>query len=221
MYSEDLLPISALQHFVFCPRQCALIHLEQQWAENLLTAEGRLLHERVHEAGDANRPGVRIVRGLRIHSFKLGLVGQADVVEFHRGERGVELPGAKGLWQPFPVEYKRGKRKKDASDAVQLCAQAMCLEEMLRTVIPAGAFFYGRPRRRHEIEFSESLREKTQIVARQLHEMFTSCTTPAVRYQRKCKSCSLVLECMPKTTGLDKKIDYYLSKAGVDEGLIE
>jgi len=142
MYTEDqLLPLSALQHWVFCPRQCGLIHIEQTWDENRLTAQGRQLHERVHEAEDENRPGVRIVRGLRIHSYRLGLIGQADVVEFHQSQAGIELTGADGLWQPFPVEYKRGKPKKNGCDEVQLCAQAMCLEEMLEINIDQGALF--------------------------------------------------------------------------------
>jgi CRISPR-associated exonuclease Cas4 len=214
MFTEDqLLPISALQHWVFCPRQCGLIHLEQAWAENRLTAEGRTLHEKVHESDTENRPGVRIVRGLRLVSYALGLVGQADVVEFRQNETGIPLPGASGLWQPFPVEYKRGKPKKDNSDNIQLCAQALCLEEMLGATIPVGAFFYGKPRRRTDVELDAALREKTRQTAAALHELFDSRKTPAVRYSKKCDNCSLYLQCMPKTTGLNKKIDLYLSKA--------
>lgn len=123
MYSEsDLLPISALQHWLFCSRQCGLIHLEQVWDENRLTAEGRQMHERVHETSDENRPGIRIVRGLRINSRRLGLIGQADVVEFHKSDTGIPLSANDGLWQPFPVEYKRGKAKLNSCDEVQLCA---------------------------------------------------------------------------------------------------
>jgi CRISPR-associated exonuclease Cas4 len=210
---EQLIPISALQHWVFCPRQCGLIHLEQAWAENRLTAEGRTLHEKVHESDTENRPGVRIVRGLRLVSYALGLVGQADVVEFRQNETGITLPGASKLWQPFPVEYKRGKPKKDNSDKIQLCAQALCLEEMLGATIPAGAFFYGKPRRRTDVELDAALREKTRQTAVALHELFESRKTPTVRYSKKCDNCSLYLQCMPKTTGLNKKIDLYLSKA--------
>lgn len=214
MFTEDqLISISALQHWVFCPRQCGLIHLEQVWAENRLTAEGRLLHDRVHESDAENRPGVRIVHGLRLVSYGLGLVGQADVVEFHRGDCGIELPGASGLWLPFPVEYKRGKPKKDNSDNIQLCAQALCLEEMLHTEIPSGAFFYGKPRRRNEVQLDASLREITCRAITAVHDLFESRHTPSVRYAKKCDNCSLYAQCLPKTTGLNKKIDVYLSKA--------
>jgi len=136
---DDLIPISALQHFVFCERQCALIHIEQAWTENRLTAEGRLLHERVHDQGGESRAGVRIERGLPLRSLRLGLVGVADVVEFH--------PLSEGGWRPFPVEYKRGKPKRNACDEIQVCAQALCLEEMLGVRIPAGALFYGKTHR--------------------------------------------------------------------------
>lgn len=214
MFTEDqLIPISALQHWVFCPRQCGLIHLEQAWAENRLTAEGRLLHERVHESDTENRPGIRIVRGLRLVSYALGLVGQADVVEFHRGDSGIALPGASGLWRPLPVEYKRGKPKKDNSDNIQLCAQAMCLEEMLKTEIPSGAFFYGKPRRRTEVQLDGSLRDRTSQTVEAVHRMFESRQTPTARYAKKCDNCSLYAQCLPKTTGLHKKIDVYLLKA--------
>ena len=138
MYTEDdLLPISGLQHLLFCERQCALIHLEQVWAENRLTVEGKNMHDRVHEREAESRPGIRIVRALRLRSLRLGLTGMADVVEFHL-DSGVRSQGL-----PFPVEYKRGKPKADYSDSVQLCAQAICLEEMLSCTIPAGALFYG------------------------------------------------------------------------------
>jgi CRISPR-associated exonuclease Cas4 len=218
MYSEDeLLPISALQHLVFCPRQCALIHIEQVWTENLFTAEGRGLHEKVHEAEAESREGVRIVRGLRLRSLELGLVGQADVVEFHEDAGGVTVPSLVGRHKPFPVEYKRGKPKIDVCDEVQLCAQAMCLEEMLSASIPRGALFYGRPRRRKEVEFTEALRQQTRDTAGQLHELFRSRQTPKAAYSKKCESCSLLERCMPKITGIKKNIRHYLSQAGMDE----
>ena len=214
MFTEDqLIPISALQHWVFCPRQCGLIHLEQLWAENRLTAEGRQLHDRVHESDAENRSGLRVVRGLRLVSFELGLVGQADVVEFYQSDTGVILPDAPGLWQPFPVEYKRGKPKKGDADKVQLCAQALSLEEMLQVQIRAGAFFYGKPRRRTDVEFDSRLREKTQQTVVELHELFRSQKTPTVHYTKKCGNCSLYSQCIPKTTGPSKKIDMYLSMA--------
>ncbi len=218
MYAEDeLLPISALQHLVFCPRQCALIHIEQLWSENAFTAEGRGLHEKVHESESESRPGVRIVRGLRLRSLELGLVGQADVVEFHEDTGGAAIPGLDGRYGAFPIEYKRGKPKIDVCDEVQLCAQAMCLEEMLGASIPRGALFYGRPRRRKEVEFAETLRQQTRDTAGQLHELLRSGRTPTAAYSKKCESCSLLERCLPQITGIKKNIRHYLSQAGMDE----
>ncbi len=183
------------------------------WSENLLTAEGRNLHEKTHEADSEDRPGIRIVRGLRLQSLRLGLVGQADVVEFHRAEAGVELPGAAGLWRPLPVEYKRGKTKIDDCDRVQLCAQAMCLEEMLGCEIEYGAIFYGRPRRRERVKLTAGLRERAESLTEELHELYEAGTTPRAKYQKKCGSCSLYETCMPKVTGIAKDIKHYLAKA--------
>lgn len=220
MYSEnELLPISALQHLLFCPRQCALIHVEGLWVENYLTAQGRSLHEKTHDAETENRPGVRIVRGLRLCSRRLGLVGQADVVEFHESQTGIELAGAKGLWQPYPVEYKRGRAKPDNCDRVQICAQAVCLEEMLQTQTPQGALFYGRPRRREQMEFTGKLRTQTEHAAAELHRLFESRQTPKAEYSKKCKSCSLYTVCMPKTTSVNKNIEHYLAKAREEQSI--
>ena len=163
MYTEDdLLPISALQHLEFCPRRCALIHIEGAWTENVQTAEGRALHQRVHESPSETVAGVRVARGLRLCSRELGLFGVADVVEFHptesHDERVVTLPGSQQRWIAFPVEYKRGRRKSEMSYAVQLCAQALCLEEMLGGFVPAGALYHGQSRRRQVIPFDEPLR---------------------------------------------------------------
>lgn len=201
---EDLIMISALQHFVFCPRQCALIHIEQAWDENRLTAEGRLMHERVHEQGDESRGNVRIGRGIPLRSFRLGLVGMADVVEFHRLD--------KNLWQPFPVEYKRGKSKPDDCDSVQLCAQAMCLEEMLSVPVPKGALFYGRTRRRLDIVFDQSLRQKTEDTAKKAHALIESGVTPPPVYSKRCESCSLIAECMPRTMENKVLVKRYLKR---------
>ncbi len=187
---DDLLPLSALQHLVFCERQCALIHIEQAWDENRFTAEGRVMHERVHEAGEESRGEVKTARDLSLRSLRLGLVGKADVVEFHR-EAG-------GIWRPFPVEHKRGKPKPDESDMVQLCAQALCLEEMLGVRVDSGAIFYGRTRRRLEVDFDGPLRRKTEKAAARLHELIESGVTPKPDYTKKCKSCSLVDLCLPQ-----------------------
>lgn len=220
MYTEDqLLPISALQHLAFCPRQWGLIHLEQIWSENRLTAEGRNLHERTHELQTESRGDLRIARGLRLHSLRIGLSGQADVVEFHKISRisdvckyGIVLAGANGLWKPVPVEYKRGKPKKNNCDKVQLCAQALCLEEMLNIRIQSGALYYGKPRRRQEVLFDQSLRQQTELLTRQLHELQNKAETPIAKYSKRCDSCSLSQQCMPKITGLQKKVELYMTK---------
>ena len=204
-YTEDeLLPISALQHLQFCERQCALIHLEGVWAENRLTAEGRLMHARVHEAGDESRVDVRIVRGLRLRSLRLGLVGQADVVEFHRqGD----------VWTPFPVEYKRGRPKPELCDEIQLCAQAICLEEMAGVAVSEGAIFYGLPRRRHSVALSDMLREQTAQTASRLHTLMDAGVTPAAQYEKRCENCSLLNLCMPKVAGRGKSAVQFLNEA--------
>ncbi len=213
MFSEDqLLPISALQHLAFCERQCALIHVEQVWAENRLTAEGRVLHEKVHQTESELRAGVYAARGLRIRSLKLGLVGIADVVEFHPDEKGVPLPGRKGLWCPYPVEFKRGRPKPDFCDHVQLCAQAICLEEMLGIAIPTGAVFYGQPRRREDVEFSVQLRKQVSQLADRLRVLIEQAVTPPAVWMRKCSNCSLVELCRPKTAGAGKSARRYLGQ---------
>lgn len=198
---DDLLMISALQHLAFCERQCALIHIENQWVENRLTILGRILHEKTHSDRPESRGDVRIARGLRLVSYRLGLVGQADVVEFQRqkegGEGGVCIAGLNGRWLPFPVEYKRGKPKIGDEDEVQLCAQALCLEEQLEISILKGALYYGQPRRRHPVEFDEMLRQRTVFMARRLHVLIESGKTPPAVYGPKCKSCSLYDICNP------------------------
>ena len=204
MYTEDeLLPLSALQHLLFCERQCALIHVEQVWAENRLTAEGRVLHERVHEAGDEARGAVRTARALRLRSLRLGLIGVADVVEFHR-------QGA--AWMPFPVEFKRGQPKADATDRVQLCAQALCLEELLGQSIPAGALFYGTTRRRLDVELDAALRTLTEQTAVRLHELIAAGATPSALYAPKCDNCSLLHLCLPQTAACGRSARDYLER---------
>ena len=170
---EDLLPLSGLQHFAFCRRQWALIHLEQQWQENLRTVEGNLLHQRAHDASLRERRGdLLILRSLSVASYTLGLSGQCDVVEFHASPEGVPLHGEEGLWLPFPVEYKRGRPKPHLADELQLCAQAMCLEEMLCCSIPEGALFYGEPRRRTPVLFSPELREQVRSDCEEMHSFY-------------------------------------------------
>jgi len=215
VYTEDdLLPISALQHLSFCERQWGLIHLEGAWAENVLTAEGREMHGRAHEGADEWRDGVRVCRGLRLRSLRLGLTGQADVVEFHPVAvgAGVALQGYRGAWRPFPVEYKRGKSKPGECDRIQLCAQALCLEEMLEAQIPAGALFYGKTRRREDVEFHGELREATERLAARLHEMRDAGVTPPAVYEKKCERCSLVDICLPDVTGSGQSVEGYLRR---------
>ena len=209
----DLLPLSRIADFVFCPRRAALHLVESIWEDNVFTAEGTSLHERTHAGGVESREGIVIARSLRIHSFRLGLAGMADVVEFRPSDTGVSLPGRDGLWQPKPVEYKRGIRKDRIEYRIQLCAQAMCLEEMLQTEVPCGALFYGKSRRRHEVEFDVALREQTETAATGLHGLFSRGKTPSARHEKKCKSCSLLELCMPKVTGIKKDIEHYLAKA--------
>ena len=206
---DDLIMISALQHYAFCPRQCALIHVEQTWTESGRTAEGRILHERVHEEGNEARGDVRIERGVSLRSLRVGLIGKADVVEYHRQ--------ADGAWLPFPVEYKRGKPKPDHCDKIQLCAQAICLEEMLHTEIPGGALFYGQTRRRLDVAFDETLRRETEMTARQVRELILSGRTPKPVYGKRCDSCSLAAACLPKTIQKRRSVKNYLTRMAGEE----
>lgn len=203
MFTEDdLQPISALQHLAFCERQWGLIHIERIWLENVLTTEGRQLHEKVHEEETENRGDLRTTRSLRLRSNRLGLTGQADVVEFkNEGDGNVLVT---------PVEFKRGKPKIDSCDEIQLCAQALCLEEMLNTKISEGYFFYGKPRRRHRVEFTGELRNLTEDLTKRLHQLFQQSRTPIAKYEKKCDNCSLFEICMPKITQ-GKSAKRYLS----------
>lgn len=208
MHDEsDYIMLSALQHYQFCPRQCALIHIEQQWAENRYTAEGKVLHERADSGKSQQQGDVRIVRSLLISSQKYGLSGQADVVEFN----------ADG--SVYPVEYKRGRPKPDRCDEVQLCAQAFCLEEMLNVCIEAGALFYGQRRRRKEVVFDRGLRELTLAIIDATREMIGNGRTPAAEYGKKCDSCSMLQLCLPKSCTANRSVRRYLSNMlrGADE----
>jgi CRISPR-associated exonuclease Cas4 len=224
MYSEDeLLAISGLQHLEFCERQWALIHIERAWEENRLTAEGRLLHERVHEGGDESRPLVVECRGLPIRSLRLGLSGVTDVVEFQRVEAEepgvtVRLAGRDGWWRPFPVEYKRGRPKGGACDEVQVCAQALCLEEMLGVQIGEGALYYGKTRRRKAVTFDAELRTRTERLSARMHELYRSGATPKARYGAHCERCSLAEVCAPQATEAQEGIEAYLDRTLREDG---
>jgi len=201
MRDTESLPISALQHFLYCPRQCALIHVEKIWEENLFTAEGRLLHNRV-DSGEAGRRGsIDEERSVPVRSERLGLYGVADVLEMRTGASGTSIP--------YPVEYKRGSPKVEDWDRVQLCAQAMCLEEMLELTIREGAIFYGRPRRREKVIFDDALREKVEGSCRAMHSLIEGGITPSPEQGPRCRNCSLLRVCMPKLSK-QRKVEKYL-----------
>lgn len=221
MYSEDeLLPISSLQHLVFCERQAALIHLEGIWDENIYTAEGRILHERSHKYEVETRGNLRVVRSLMIRSLRLGISGMTDVVEFHKLVYGTEvgiqnsgeapLGGIDGAWKVYPVEYKRGAIRHVEGSEVQLCAQALCLEEMLGVAIDEGSIYYSKSRRRYEVCFDKQLRKLTEKTAERVHDLMNSGNTPAASYSKKCDTCSLFFSCMPKTAGAHKSVQAYM-----------
>lgn len=198
------MPLSALQHYLYCPRQCALIHIEQLWAENRQTAEGRLLHERADQPQTEQRHGVRTATAMPLVNQALGIVGIADVVEFHHsdeGERG------------YPVEYKRGRPKKHRADEVQLCAQALCLENMLSQPVAEGALFYGKTRRRKVVPFDETLRELTLDTIQATRKLIESGRTPSAQYQsRRCDACSLIELCQPHLLGAKSAVNTWLAK---------
>lgn len=179
------LPLSALQHWLFCPRQCALIHVERVWAENRFTAEGRVLHERADDGRPESRGGLRILRSVQLGSEKHGLHGVADVVEMRDG-------------RPFPVEYKRGRPKAHRADEVQLCAQGLCLEEMTGEAVPEGALFYGKNRRRKAVPLDDDLRALTLRVAGEARAAIAAGEVPApVHEKKRCGACSLAELCRP------------------------
>ncbi len=193
MFTEDqFIQLSALQHYVFCPRQCALIHVEGAWNENVYTVRGNILHEKVDTDTYETRGTSKTVRGLKIHSFRLGLAGRADVVEFLKSKDKSVAP------EVVPVEFKAGQPKKNISDEVQLCAQALCLEEMLNTSVQRGAFFYGRIRRRVQVEINDTLRKQTEEIIAAVHDIISRKHVPLAKYMQKCKSCSLIDICQPK-----------------------
>lgn len=201
MYTEDdFIMISALQHYIFCPRQCGLIHVDDVWQENLFTVRGNILHKKVDTDTYETRGTIKTVRGLRIHSFRLGIVGRCDVVEFRETKSGEEA---------MPVEFKAGQPKEDISDKVQLCAQALCLEEMLNTQISKGAFFYGKIRRRNIVEIDNELRSQTENIIDLVREIVSTKKIPSAEYAAKCRNCSLISICQPKAMN-KKKLEQYI-----------
>jgi CRISPR-associated exonuclease Cas4 len=208
MYDEeDLLQLSALQHFLFCPRQCALNHIEQIWEENLYTIEGELLHQRAHSGKSEGRPMKRTEFGMPIRSLELGLSGKTDAVEY-RADGGI-----------VPVEYKRGRPKKGGADEVQLCAQALCLEEMRGVSIPEGALFYGKVRRRKVVIFSGELRTLVRETAARLHEFISAGRTPPPEYDgKKCPRCSFLSVCLPKKLSRPASVERYIERMLEEKG---
>jgi CRISPR-associated exonuclease Cas4 len=206
---DDLLPLSALQHLAYCERRAALVLLEAVWADNAHTAQGMVSHQKVHQAPSTESRGTqRIARGLWVRSLRLGLAGRTDVVEFQRApdtgalsEIGIRLPDTAGLWCPFPVEYKSGARRHERGYEQQLCAQALCLEEMLHIAVPAGALFYGKSMRRLDVVFSPELRAQTEAGAARLHQFVSAGITPAPVNDMRCPKCSLLAICLPNAAG--------------------
>lgn len=217
MYSEqDFLPLSGLQHMAFCQRRWALVHIEGLWEENVFTSEGKVLHERAHSGEIESRPGVLVRRALRVSSRRLGLSGQTDVVEFYPEaleNGGIALEEHRGLWRPYPVEYKRSRDKPGKSAyMIQLCAQAMCLEEMLGAQVLEGAVYDRSTRRRQVVCFSEDLRREVEELAMRMHSLYAAGITPQAKYEKKCDHCSLYPVCLPKATG-SRSVQRYLRRA--------
>ena len=195
---EESLSLSGIQHFAFCRRQWALIHIEQQWNENLRTVEGNLLHENAHDKFFSEKRGDLIVsRGVSIHSRELGTTGECDVVEFYKSEEGIQLQGREGNYRVVPVEYKRGQPKTNDIDIMQLTAQAMCLEEMLCCHIDKGYLFYWEIRHRIEVNFEDDYREKVKQLFEEMHQMYDRRYTPKVKRTKSCNACSLKDLCLP------------------------
>ena len=209
--TDDLLALSGIQHFLFCRRQWALIHIEKQWKDNYLTIEGNLLHEKVDDPFfTESRSGVIISRSVPIRSNALGIIGVCDMVEFEPSPEGIPLPGREGLFQPVPVEYKRGEAKEGTFDEAQLCAQAMCLEEMLSTTIDMGYIYYGKTRRRIAVSFTEELRQTVKQAATEMQQHYQRHYTPKVKPKKACKSCSMLDLCLPYVQNASQSVEDYI-----------
>lgn len=214
---DDYLLLSGIQHFAFCRRQWALIHIEQQWAENLRTVEGKILHEKAHNPYDSEKRGDLVIsRGMPVFSRTMGVSGTCDIVELRRNPAGVPLFGRDGLYLPVPVEYKRGSPKETDGDVLQLAAQAMCLEEMFLCDVPQGYLFYGEINRRTKICFDHSLRERVISSFREMHELMERRYTPRVKIGKQCRACSLSDICVPKLCKERSVSRYIQNRVGED-----
>ncbi|MGV2876051.1 CRISPR-associated protein Cas4 [Macrococcus capreoli] len=214
MYDEDeYLMLSGIQHFGFCKRQWCLIHIEQQWNENQWTAEGQILHEKADNPYiKEKRKDTFFSRAMPVSSASLGLYGILDVVEFIRDDNGLVIHGKSGRWKPNIVEFKRGKRKKDDRDILQLAAQTICLEESLKVEIPYSYIYYHQTKTKQLIHIDEQLRRKVKLVANEMHKLYKAKTTLEAEYNKNCKECSLVNICMPRLTKKKVNIENYISK---------
>lgn len=219
MYSEDeYLMLSGLQHFMFCRRQWALIHIEQQWAENYRTADGRVMHRNVHDASLHEKRGDTVTaRAMAVSSARLGLSGECDAVEFRKDSGGIEIFGLDGRYSVTPIEYKRGAPKADESDIMQLAAQAMCLEEMLCCDIPVGYLFYGDTRHRLKVEIDAALRSRVEKAVCEMHDMFSRRYTPKVKRSKACNACSLKEICLPVLCSEKSAEKYMRDMLGSDD----
>ena len=206
---EEYLLISGIEHYLHCPRQWALIHLEDQWQENYLTADGRVMHKRAHnEQLRELRGDILTVRGLHIKSDRLQIQGVCDVVEYHRSPDGIQLTHTDGNWHPYPVEYKRGSRTVNDCARAQLCAQAICLEEMHQCTIEQGAVYYGQEGRREVVQFTPQLRELVSSTLDAMRQLYRSAKTPPAKDEPSCRSCSMVELCLPKLVELREVAKY-------------
>jgi len=215
---ENYLMISGIQHFAFCRRQWALIHIEQQWAENYRTTDGRIMHSNAHDSGFREKRGdVIITRSMRVSSAELGVSGECDVVEFHKSSEGIEINSLDGKYKIVPIEYKRGQPKDNACDELQLCAQALCLEEMLCCEINEAYLFYGETRRRYTVIIDEVLREKTKSMINEMHQLYSRQHTPKVKRNKSCNACSLKDICLPVLNNNRSAAEYIMQTLKGDE----
>lgn len=216
---EDYLMLSGIQHYAFCKRQWALIHIEQQWQENVHTVQGELLHKKAHDKYSyEKRKEILITRGLPVYSRKMGISGECDIVEFHQNEEGIVLYGHSGCYIPFPVEYKKGSPKNTDMDILQLTAQAMCLEEMFSISVDKGAIYYGEIRRREEVDISKELKEKVEKIFSDMHQLYEKKYTPKVKWSKSCNACSLKEICLPRL-GKTSSVNSYIEARIQEESL--
>jgi CRISPR-associated exonuclease Cas4 len=214
---EEFLMLSGLQHFLFCRRQWALIQIENQWADNFRTVDGTLIHLNAHDSGLRESRGDRVmVRGMKVFSRTLGVSGQCDVLEFVRSDDGIPLDGREGLWRPYPVEYKRGSPNSQSGDTLQLCGQAMCLEEMLCCSIPEGALYFHEIRQRKVVQFTEELRQKVRDSLLEMHDLYRRGHTPKVKPTKSCNACSMKELCLPKLMNKRSVMEYL--RQGMGDG---